>query len=266
MKICAYINEKVGYLTLKELYKNKIFIPLVFTSSVNRKDKISDWLDFNRYKKEFKKTKFISIDNPNSKIVTKKIKDFKPDLIIVISWSQIISKKILNIPTCGVITSHYSKLPLRRGGAPLFWAIKDNLKYLGISIYYMEAGIDDGDIIKQTTIKINTDDDATKLMSKIYKRYPKFYSKTLMQVVKKKSKRVPQNHKFATYTKTRKPEDGLINFDQNFNEISRFIMALCPPYPCAYFQAIDSNGKNKKFKLLSSKKKDGKTILSGYLE
>ena len=266
MKICAFINEKVGYLTLKEFYKKKIFIPLVFTSSHSRKNKISDWLDFSKHKNEFKKTEFVNIINPNSKETVKKIKDFSPDLIVVISWSQLISNKILDIPTHGTVTSHYSKLPLRRGGAPLFWAIRDNLKYLGISIFYMESGIDNGDIIDQTSFEIERDDDMTKLMYKIYKKYPKYYVNTVKKLLNKKSKRIPQNHKIATYTKSRKPEDGFIDFNFDYKEINRFIMALTPPYPCAYFEATDKMGKNKKFKLLSINKENGKIIFSGYLD
>ena len=57
----------------------------------------------------------------------------------------------------------------KKRGAPLFWAIYDNLSNLGISIYYMQKGIDDGDIIDQTKIKIKREDNVTQLMKNLFK-------------------------------------------------------------------------------------------------
>ncbi len=266
MKICAFVNEKVGYLTLKEILKKKIEVPLVFTSSLSRKSRISDWFDIKSHKNEFKRTKIVRIENPKEKKVFDKINQFAPDLIIVISWSQIIPKQIIEIPKYGVVSSHYSALPKRRGGAPLFWAIYDNLSNLGISIYYMEKGIDDGDIIDQTKIKINPKDNMTKLIQKIYSKYPKFYANTLKKIINGKSTRKPQDHKKATYTKARKPEDGFIDFRQDSKKLDRFVMALSPPYPSAFFEATDKNGYKMIFKIINSDKKNGKLYFNGYLE
>tara|TARA_Y200000002_G_C22629051_1_gene641611 strand:+ start:143 stop:946 length:804 start_codon:yes stop_codon:yes gene_type:complete len=266
MKICAFVNEKAGYLTLKEILKKKIEVPLIFTSSVSRKNKISDWVDIKSHKNEFKSTNIVRIENPKEKKIIDKIKKFAPDLIIVISWSQIIPKQIIDIPKYGVISSHYSALPKRRGGAPLFWAIYDNISNLGISIYYMEKGIDDGDIIDQIKININPEDNITKLMKKIYSKYPKFYANTLDKIINGKSTRKPQDHKKATYTKARKPEDGFIDFRQDSKKLERFVKALSSPYPPAFFEAIDKNGYKMIFKIINSNKKNGKLFFNGYLE
>ncbi len=266
MKICAFVNERVGYLTLRQLSKNKINVPLVFTSSQIRKSKISDWIDIKKNQDKFKNSKIIQIDNPNEEKVYKRIQRFKPDLIIAISWSQIIPKNIIDLPKYGVVSSHYSSLPKRRGGAPLFWAINDNLKKLGISIFYMEEGIDDGDIINQTSIPISKNENISSLMKKIYKKYPLFFSKNLKKIINNKSRRFPQNHSIATYTPSRKPKDGIIDFKSKSEDLDRFIRALSPPYPCAFFYAVDKNGNKKKFKLLKTNNTNGKLVLSGYLD
>ena len=266
MRICAFVNEKVGYLTLKEILKKNICVPLVFTSSVSRKQKISDWVNIKNYKSEFKNTRIVTIEDPKDKKVIEGIKKFNPDLIIVISWSQIIPKKIIDIPKYGVISSHYSTLPERRGGAPLFWAIHDNLSSLGISIFYMEEGIDDGDIISQTKINIHPRDNMTRLMNKIYSKYPIFYANTLKKILKGNSKRTSQNHKKATYTKARKPQDSYIDFQTDPKKLERFVMALNPPYPAAFFEAVDKNGNKMKFKIVNTNSKNGKLFFNGYLE
>jgi methionyl-tRNA formyltransferase len=265
MKICAFVNEKVGYLTLKEILRKKIEVPLVFTSSLSRKKKISDWLDIKSHQNEFKRTSIVRIEDPKEKKIINKIKRFAPDLIIVISWSQIIPKQIIDVPKYGVVSSHYSSLPKRRGGAPLFWAIYDNLSNLGISIYYMQKGIDDGDIIDQTKIKIKREDNVTQLMKKIYSKYPKFYANTLNKIINGKSTRKPQDHKKATYTKARKPEEGFIDFKDS-KKLERFVKALSPPYPPAFFEAVDKNGYKMIFKIINSNKKNGKLFFNGYLE
>ena len=74
MKICAFVNEKVGYLTLKEILKKKIEVPLVFTSSLSRKKKISDWLDIKSHQNEFKRTSIVRIEDPKEKKIINKIK------------------------------------------------------------------------------------------------------------------------------------------------------------------------------------------------
>lgn len=265
-KIAVFANEKISAYLLNELYKKNIKVDLIFTSSFKNKKKISDWVDLKRFSKKIGKPKIIEVNSPKSNIVKKKLKSLKPDYIFVMSWSQIISKEILNIPKKGTISFHYSNLPKRRGGAPLFWTIFDNLKYMGITIYYMTNGIDDGDIIDSMKIKLSKNENVKSLLEKIYEKFPLFYVKIIKNVFLNKVKIKKQNNKIATYTKARKPSQGLISFSMKSSKLIKFVNALTEPYPCAFFNATDLNGKNKKFKIIETVYRNNKLLMKGYIE
>ena len=182
VRLAAFANERISYYLLKKLYQKNIKVPLIFTSSSKRKKKISDWIDLSSFKKNFGNPTIKKINSPNSFIVKKTLSKFKPDYLLVMSWSQIIPKNILNIPKKGIIAFHYSNLPKRRGGAPLFWAINDGLKKIGITMYFMQEGIDDGDIVNSYNIKLDKYQNVGALLKKIYKTLPNFYSKNLKKI------------------------------------------------------------------------------------
>lgn len=265
-KIAVFANEKISSYLLKELYRNKIKVDLIFTSSIKVKKKISDWVDLKKIAKKIGNPKVIEINSPNSKIIKKKLNFLKPDYIFVMSWSQILNKGILDIPKNGTISFHYSSLPKRRGGAPLFWTIYDGLKSMGITIYYMTAGIDDGDVIQSMKIKLSKNENVSSLLNKIYKQFPNFYVRIIKKVILNKLKAKKQNNKLATYTKARKPSDGLISFSMTESKMISFINGLTEPYPCAFFKAVDLNGKSKKFKIVDTIYKNNKLLMRGYLE
>ena len=81
--------------------------------------------------------------------------EMKPDLIVTCAYGQIIPEEILNCPKLGCINVHASLLPKLRGGSPLHKCLIDGYDETGVTIMYMAPGMDDGDIIKQESIKIN---------------------------------------------------------------------------------------------------------------
>mgnify|MGYP004705468917 CR=1 FL=1 len=89
----------------------------------------------------------------------KKIKELKPDFIVVVAYGQILKKELLNIPKYGCINVHASLLPKYRGAAPINWAIINGEDTTGISIMKMEEGLDTGDVVLANTIPITEEDD-----------------------------------------------------------------------------------------------------------
>ena len=265
-KIVVFANEVISLLILKKLNKSKIKIHTVFTSSLQRKKYISDWADLKKHKNAIGCNNIFRIENPNSKFVTNKLKSISPDYILSLSWSQILSKKVLDSASKGTISFHYSKLPKRRGGAPLFWALNDGLKKLGVTIFYLTPGIDDGDIINQIEIPISKNDHTRDLLNKIYLKLPDFFCSQFKKVIFNKNKRIRQDNSKATYTKSRKPSEGLINFNNNFKKLNRFVRALSKPYPGAFFYAIDSKGNKKKFIIEDYINEKDQKIFQGYLK
>ncbi len=92
-----------------------------------------------------------SINHPNS---LKIINSFKPDLLVSILGTEIFKKELLNIAPYGCINLHTSMLPKYRGLMPSFWVLKNNEKYSGVSVFFVDEGIDSGPIIEQEKISL----------------------------------------------------------------------------------------------------------------
>jgi methionyl-tRNA formyltransferase len=125
----------------------------VLTADDSLKHKIADFVSLDDNVKKTPLYKVVNINDPETMSL---VKSFNPDLIIVISWSQIISKEILDGAPLGCVGIHYSLLPERRGGAPLNWAIIDGLKKSGVTLFFYDAGVDTGDLSGKTLIDAET--------------------------------------------------------------------------------------------------------------
>lgn len=91
------------------------------------------------------------INNLNS---VNKIKTFQPDLLVSILGNQIFKSPILNLAPKGCINLHTALLPKYRGLMPTFWVLKNNEITTGVSVFFVDEGIDSGPIIVQKEIEI----------------------------------------------------------------------------------------------------------------
>ena len=97
----------------------------------------------------------IKLQKPiNHKDSVEKIKSFKPDLLVSILGNQIFKDPIINLAPKGCINLHTALLPKYRGLMPTFWVLKNNEEYTGVSVFYVEKGIDSGPIIVQKKVEI----------------------------------------------------------------------------------------------------------------
>ena len=90
----------------------------------------------------------------NSKESIEKISSYNPDMIISILGNEIFKKEIINLPKIGLINLHSSLLPKYRGLMPTFWALKNKEKETGVSVFFVDEGIDSGPILVQRKIPI----------------------------------------------------------------------------------------------------------------
>jgi len=91
----------------------------------------------------------------NSEESLNKIKEYKPDLLISIAGNQIFKKELINLAPMGCLNLHTSLLPKYRGLMPTFWVLKNKEAYTGVSVFFVDEGIDSGPIVIQKKIKIN---------------------------------------------------------------------------------------------------------------
>lgn len=162
------------------------------------------------------------------------LRKLKPDLIIVAGWRTIIPKEILKIPRLGVVAAHQSLLPKYRGFAPINWVIINGENETGVTLFYLDEGIDTGKIINQERIKISENDSGLDLYKKAEDVSLNLIFKNLERIKKGKVKGRKQNNRNATYACSRVPADGEISWSWNTKRIFNLIRALCFPYPGAF--------------------------------
>lgn len=176
------------------------------------------------------------------------IEKLKPDLIIVSGYSQILSKKILDMPKFGCLNVHPSLLPKYQGATPIQHAILNGEEKTGASIILMDTGIDTGPVLAQERIKIEETDNSTTLYEKLANLGSDLLIKSIPEWIEDKIKAKEQNQKKATYTKTLKKEDGRIEWKQSAESIERQIRAF-HLWPGSFFEIERPEFKFKKVKV-----------------
>jgi methionyl-tRNA formyltransferase len=163
------------------------------------------------------------------------IENLKPDLIVVCGYKYIIPHEIFNIPKFKTINIHPSYLPSYRGQHVINWAIVNGENETGVTIHFVDEGIDTGDIIVQKKVPIFFEDSASVLHDRIYREASELLKCVLKSVTSgEKLKGIRQENLKASYFRPRNPQDGLIDWNKDGKNIYNLIRALVKPWPGAY--------------------------------
>ena len=190
-----------------------------------------------KYNVPYKKFKKIN-DEENVKI----IKEIEPDYIFVIGLSQLVKDEIINAAKKGVVGFHPAPLPKYRGRATNVWQQLLGVKESAVSVFFIDDGIDSGDILAQEPYYIGDDDYCQDVLDKIDEAAIVAMRKVLIGLKDNTLVPVKQNDEEASYTLKRSPEDGLIDWNQSIKDIHLFIRAISKPYPGA-FSMYDGKSK-----------------------
>jgi len=168
------------------------------------------------------------------------IRALKPDVIVVMAYGQILPRGALEIPKVACLNLHASLLPRWRGAAPIQAAIAAGDRETGITVMYMDEGLDTGDILLQRTIDILPADTGGALHDRLAEVAPETLLESLDLLAKGKAPRTPQDNAVATYAPKLKREDGKIDWSDPADAIERKIRAF-DPWPGA-FMTVSTNG------------------------
>ena len=168
--------------------------------------------------------------------------DLNPDIIITCAYGQFLPKEILDYPKYGCINVHSSLLPKLRGGAPIHKAIIDGYTTTGITIMYMGAKMDNGDIISQKSIEIDKTDNVATLHDKLSLLGAELLMETLPNIISGQVNRIVQNEEEVTFAYNITREDEHIDFNKTKIEVFNQIRGL-NPWPVAYATLDDEEIK-----------------------
>ena len=158
--------------------------------------------------------------------VVEQLAALKPDLIVVVAFGQILSQKILDIPRFGCINVHASLLPKYRGAAPIEWAIINGETVTGITTMQMNAGLDTGDILLKSEVKIGAEMILPELRERLMTVGANLLLKTLYKLQMGELQSIKQDDSLSTYAPLLKKDTGLIDWKKSAREINNLIRGL----------------------------------------
>lgn len=171
----------------------------------------------------------------NSDGFMEKMKVYDVDLFVSMSFNQIFKPRTINLPKLKTINCHAGKLPFYRGRNILNWALINDEKEFGITVHYVDEGIDTGDIILQKTYLITDEDDYKTLLERAYIGCADVLYEAIKLIQNGNVKAIRQDtiDKVGMYCGMRRQGDEMIDWNVTSRELFNFVRALCRPGPMA---------------------------------
>jgi methionyl-tRNA formyltransferase len=161
------------------------------------------------------------------------LRAWKPDVIVVAAFGQILKRDVLEIAPFGCINVHASLLPRWRGVSPIQSAILHGDKGTGVTIMKMDEGIDTGDIISNIHIPIEGDETGGTLFNKLAKVGGELLTQTLPSYLNGSIVPLPQRDSPTPYAPMLKKSDGEVDFTKSIDILDRQVRAY-HPWPGTY--------------------------------
>ena len=161
------------------------------------------------------------------------LREFKPDLMVVVAYGQILPQTILDLPRFGCLNVHTSLLPKYRGAAPIQWVIANGDAETGVTIMKMDAGLDTGPVLSVRRTPILPSDDSQTLHDRLGRLGAELLAETIPDFVAGKISPQPQPVEGSTYAAKIKKEDGQIDWNSPAEKIWNRLRAFTP-WPGAF--------------------------------
>ena len=163
---------------------------------------------------------------------TELLRTLAPELLVVVAYGRILPQAFLDVAKYGSINVHGSLLPKYRGAAPIQWAVLNGDKTTGVSVQYMAAAMDAGDVIAARETEIGDFETAGELFDRLKTLGAELLAETVRKIASGSVIRVPQNEADATYTKMLDKNMSPIDWNKSPREIVKHICGL-NPWPVA---------------------------------
>jgi methionyl-tRNA formyltransferase len=170
------------------------------------------------------------------------IRALNADVIVVMAYGQILPREVLEIPPLACLNLHASLLPRWRGAAPIQAAIASGDRETGVTVMFMDEGLDTGDILLQCKIDISPNDTGGSLHDRLAQVAPQALLDALRVLPTEKAPRVPQDNGRATHAPKLTRENGRIDWNEPAEVIERKIRAY-NPWPGAFMKIENRNLK-----------------------
>ncbi|HHD2587105.1 TPA: methionyl-tRNA formyltransferase [Clostridium perfringens] len=159
-------------------------------------------------------------------VIINKLKELKPDFIIVVAYGQILTKEILDIPRLGCICLHASLLPMYRGSAPINWCLINGEIKTGNTTILMDTGIDTGDMLMRSEVEISESMTAGELYNLLKVNGAELLEETINGIITGKICGIKQPNNGSSYVKMLNKQMAKIDWNDSSTNIHNLIRGL----------------------------------------
>jgi len=227
--VFAYHN--VGCACLSVLLRHGIEVKLVVTHHDKPTENI--WFDSLGKLAAANNIPVVMPDDPNTPEFTAQIAALKPDFLFSFYYRMMLKPALLATAPNGAYNMHGSLLPKYRGRVPINWAIIKGETETGATLHEMVEKPDAGRIVAQEVVAILPDETASDVFNKVTVAAATALDRALPDLIAGSAVMHAQNLAAGSYYGGRKPEDGIINWDDSAGNIHNLVRAVAPPYPGA---------------------------------
>lgn len=216
--------------TLKKLVEHGFNVVIVLGYKPSEGMVVSGYSDFEQYclDENLNYAPFTKINDKANIIKSEQL-----DVLFVVGISQLVGDEIINAPRLGCIGFHPTALPNGRGRAPLAWLVK-NIENGAANFFAITDIPDAGPIFIQIPFTVTEEDDARTVETKLLTAMDKALDGWLPSLKSGIWNPVPQDEAGATEYGMRRPEDGLLSWNNSAYECLRLIRASAPPHPGSF--------------------------------
>ena len=178
---------------------------------------------------------YLLLENVNSQDSLDSLSLYWADLFISMSFNQILRPGILSLPPMGFINCHAGELPFYRGRNILNWALINDAKQFGVTVHYVDEGIDTGDIIEQAIEPITDTDTYATLLDRAIVLCADVLYIAVCKLLEGNAERTVQSeiHPVGFYCGRRGVGDEWIDWNWSSRRIFNFVRSIATPGPCA---------------------------------
>lgn len=195
-----------------------------------------------------------------SKEFVQTVRDMAPDVIVVAAFGQIIPQRILDIPPLGCLNVHGSLLPRWRGAAPMQYALMAGDTQTGVTTMMMDAGLDTGDILLQSSLSLPEIENLGVLETRLAEMGAALLMQTLDALESGNCPRKPQDPSLVTQSPSLPPDIGLLEWSRPAEDLHNLVRGVTPkPGAYTYWQG-------KRLKVLRTEWSEISSALPGMIE
>lgn len=161
------------------------------------------------------------------------LRELQADIFVVVAYGQFLGGELLSLPRYGAVNIHASLLPAYRGAAPIHRAVLNGESKSGVTIMYIDSGMDSGDIIISGETEIGPDMNSGQLHDALAEQGAELLIEALRGIEQGTAPRIAQDHSRASKAPMLKREEEVVDWSLSAREVHNRIRGLAP-WPGAY--------------------------------